>query len=53
MAGRDPRVELPRIRAAIERAGRRSAEEIARDRAELVESVAAAAGGDAGPRETP
>lgn len=53
MAGRDPRVELPRIRAAIERAGRRSAEEIARNRAELVESVAAAAGGDVGPRETP
>jgi hypothetical protein len=53
MAGRDPRAELPRIRAAIERAGRRSAEEIARDRAELVETVAAAAGGGAGPREIP
>lgn len=51
MAGRDPRAELPRIRAAIERAGRRTAEEIARDRAELVEAVAAAAGGRAGPRE--
>ena len=53
MAGRDPRVELPRLRAAIERAGRRSAEEIARDRAELVETVAAAAGVDVGPREIP
>jgi hypothetical protein len=53
MAGRDPRAELPRIRAAIEGAGQRSAGEIARDRAELVEIVAAAAGGDAGPREIP
>jgi hypothetical protein len=53
MTGRDPRAELPRIRAAIERAGRRSAEEIARDRAELVETVAAAADPDAGPREIP
>ena len=51
MAGREPRAELLRIRAAIERARRRSAEEIARDRAELVETVAAAAGGDAGPRK--
>ena len=52
MAGRDPGAELPRLRSAIERARRRSAEEIARDRAELVETVAAAAGG-AGPGETP
>ena len=52
MAGRDPGAELPRLRAAIERAGRRTAEEIARDRAELVETVAAAAGGT-GPGEIP
>lgn len=50
MAGRDPRAEFPRVRAAIERAGRRSAEEIARDRAELIAAVTATAGGDAGPR---
>lgn len=53
IAGRDLRAELPRVRAAIERAGLRAAEEIARDRAELVEAVAAAAGRDAGPREIP
>jgi len=51
MTGRDPRVEIPRLRAAIERAGRRSAGEIARDRAELVETVAVAAGAVAGPEE--
>jgi hypothetical protein len=53
MAGRDPRAELARVRAAIERAGRRAPEEIARDRAELVETVAAAAEGGAEPREIP
>lgn len=53
MAGRDPRSEVPRLKAAIELAGRRSAEEIARDRAELVEAVTAAARGDARPREIP
>lgn len=51
MAGRDPRAELPRVKAAIERARRRRAEEIVRDRAELVATVAAAAGPGAGPRE--
>jgi hypothetical protein len=51
MVGRDPRAELPRVRASIERAGRRSAEEIARDRAELVETIAAAVGGDAESRK--
>ena len=53
MAGRDPRIEIPRLKAAIERAGRRAAEEITRDREELVETVTVAAGGDAKPREIP
>ena len=51
MAGRDPRAELPRIRAALEHAGRRVAGEIARDRAELVATVTTAAGIDVVPRE--
>lgn len=41
-AARDPRVEVLRLRAAIERARRRDANEIARDRAELVGTIAAA-----------
>jgi hypothetical protein len=54
MLGRDPRVEVPRLRAAIDRAGQRSAEEIARDRAELIEAlVVAAAGRPAKPGESP
>jgi hypothetical protein len=53
MAGRDPRAELPRIRAAIEFARRRSATEISRDRAELLETVKAVAAGDSGPRAIP
>ncbi len=52
-AGRDPRVEVPRVRAAIECAGRRSATEISRDRAELLETVEAVAAGDADPRAIP
>jgi hypothetical protein len=52
VAGRNPRAELPRARASIERAGCRSAEEIARDRAELLETIAAV-GGDAGSRQIP
>jgi hypothetical protein len=47
IVGRDPRTELLRIRSAIERAGRRTAGEIARDRAELVRSVAAGRDGAA------
>jgi len=39
MAGRDPRVEVPRLKAAIESSRRRSAGEIARDRADLVGAV--------------
>jgi hypothetical protein len=46
MAGRDPGVEIPRMRAAIELARRRSAEEISRDRQELVEAVPGTAIGD-------
>jgi hypothetical protein len=47
MAGRDPAVEVPRLKAAVEAARARSAEEVARDRAELVEAVAAAVRGAA------
>ena len=39
MAGRDPRVEVPRLRDAIKRARRRSAVEVARDRADFVRAV--------------
>ena len=53
MAGRDPRAEVPRLKAAVERAGRRSAEETARDRAELVEAVAASSGSGPAPGEIP
>ncbi|MFI5180948.1 MAG: hypothetical protein ACHQPI_06130 [Thermoanaerobaculia bacterium] len=55
-AGRDPRVEVPRLRAAIEKAGRRNAAEIARDRAELIAALAvvvADGGGDPGSGEIP
>ena len=48
VAGLDPRVELLRVRSAIDDAGRRGDAEIARDRAELAGSVAAARDG-AGP----
>lgn len=40
--GRDPKVEVPRLKAALESARRRSAETIARDRGMLEEAVAAA-----------
>ncbi len=46
-AGCEPGAGVARVRSAFENAGRRSAAEIARDRAELVDSVAAAANGDA------
>ncbi len=42
--GRDPGVEVPRLKAALRAAGQRSAEEIARDRGELIRTVEAAAG---------
>lgn len=40
--GRDPRVEVPRLKAALESARRRGSEAIAQDRDALVEAVAAA-----------
>ena len=52
-AGHEPSPGIARIRSAIESAGRRSAAEVARDRAELVEAVAAAADVAARPKETP
>jgi hypothetical protein len=48
--GRDPRVEVPRLKAALESARRRGAEAIARDRDMLVEAVAAAVRVAAGPK---
>ena len=52
-AGLEPSLGIAQIRSALERAGRRSAAEIARDRAELVEAVAAAVKGKARPEERP
>jgi hypothetical protein len=42
LAGRDPDIEVPRLKTAVETARGRSSEAVARDRAELVEAVAAA-----------
>ncbi len=53
IAGRDPAAGFARIRSALEGAGRRSAAEIARDRADLVEAVLAAAHGRGGPPVVP
>jgi len=50
MAGRDPAIEVPRLKAAVETARGRSPEAIARDRAELVGAVAAAVRGSAAAR---
>lgn len=50
IAGRDPRVEVPRLKAAVETARGRSAEATARDRAELIAAVAAAVRGAAAPK---
>lgn len=52
-AGREPSPGIAQIRSAIESAGLRSTAEVARDRAEFVEIVAAAAKVESRPRETP
>ncbi len=52
-AGDEPSPGIARIRSAIESAGGRSAAEVARDRAEFVETVAAAAKGEARPDGAP
>jgi hypothetical protein len=51
--GRDPRVEVPRLKAALESARRRGAEAIARDRAGLFEAVTVAVRGAAAPNGPP
>ena len=49
VAGRDARNELLRVRSAVDLAGRRSPDDVARDRAELAGSVAAAGNAGVGP----
>ncbi len=50
--GRDLRVEVQRLKAALKAAGERSTAEVARDRAELIRAVEAAAGRSRVPEET-